>query len=83
MGGESIRHPPEQIIGTISETKFGFVNGEPVLTRLPKIDFVDDGPGKPVGSQFPLSLTLIIAVLLLAIGFLDIVSMVFDVGPFG
>jgi phosphoserine phosphatase len=41
--------PPEQIIGTITETKFGFVNGQPVLTRAPKIDFVDDGPGKPVG----------------------------------
>ena len=25
------------------------VDGKPVLTRLPKIDFVDDGPGKPVG----------------------------------
>ena len=24
------------------------MNGAPVLTRLPKIDFVDDGPGKPV-----------------------------------
>jgi hypothetical protein len=41
--------PPEQIIGTITETKFGFMNGQPVLTRAPKIDFVDDGPGKPVG----------------------------------
>jgi phosphoglycolate phosphatase-like HAD superfamily hydrolase len=41
--------PPEQIIGTISETKFTVTNGKPVLTRLPKIDFVDDGPGKPVG----------------------------------
>jgi len=41
--------PPEQIIGTISETKFGTANGKPVLTRMPKIDFVDDGPGKPVG----------------------------------
>jgi phosphoserine phosphatase len=41
--------PPEQTIGTISETKFTVTNGKPVLTRLPKIDFVDDGPGKPVG----------------------------------
>jgi len=41
--------PPEQIIGTISETKFSIANGRPVLTRMPKIDFVDDGPGKPVG----------------------------------
>ena len=41
--------PPEQIIGTITETKFAIVNGQPALTRSPKIDFVDDGPGKPVG----------------------------------
>jgi phosphoserine phosphatase len=41
--------PPEQIVGSIAETKFGIVDGQPVLTRLPKIAFVDDGPGKPVG----------------------------------
>ena len=41
--------PPEQIVGTISDTKFSVVDGKPVLTRMPKIDFVDDGPGKPVG----------------------------------
>ena len=34
-------------------------------------------------SQFPASLTLIVALLLLAIGFMAIVSMVFHVGPFG
>jgi len=34
-------------------------------------------------SQFPLSLTLTVAVLLLGIGLLAIVSMVFGVGPFG
>jgi putative membrane protein len=34
-------------------------------------------------SQFPASLTLIVATLLLAIGVLAIVSMVYDVGPFG
>jgi putative membrane protein len=33
-------------------------------------------------SHFPLSLTLMVALLLLGIGFLAIVSMVFDVGPF-
>jgi phosphoglycolate phosphatase-like HAD superfamily hydrolase len=41
--------PPEQIIGTISETKFSLVDGKPVLIRSPKIEFIDDGPGKPVG----------------------------------
>ena len=34
-------------------------------------------------SQFPLSLTLTVAILLLGIGLLAIVSMVFGVGPFG
>jgi putative membrane protein len=34
-------------------------------------------------SHFPISLTLLVALLLLAIGFLAIVSMVFHVGPFG
>jgi len=34
-------------------------------------------------SQFPVSLTLMVAILLLVIGVLAIVSMVFDVGPFG
>jgi putative membrane protein len=34
-------------------------------------------------SRFPVSMTLIVAVLLLLIGLLAIVSMVFSVGPFG
>ncbi len=34
-------------------------------------------------SQFPLSLTLIVALLLLLIGFFAIASMVFGIGPFG
>ena len=34
-------------------------------------------------SQFPVSLTLMVAVLLLVIGVLAIVSMVYDIGPFG
>jgi hypothetical protein len=41
--------PPEQIIGSITATRLEFQNGQPVLIRLPKLDFVDDGPGKPVG----------------------------------
>jgi inner membrane protein YidH len=34
-------------------------------------------------SEFPVSLTLMVALLLLAIGFFAIASMVFNVGPFG
>jgi phosphoglycolate phosphatase-like HAD superfamily hydrolase len=41
--------PPEQVIGTISDVTFQMKDGAPVLVRNPKIAFVDDGPGKPVG----------------------------------
>jgi len=44
--------PPEQVIGTSFVTKLQTgTNGAPVLMREPKIDFIDDGPGKPVGIQ--------------------------------
>jgi len=43
--------PPEQVIGSSIETKFEIRDGRPVLVRLPKIAFVDDGPGKPVAIQ--------------------------------
>jgi len=41
--------PPEQVIGTGIKIKFDLRDGKPVLVRLPGIDFLDDGPGKPVG----------------------------------
>jgi phosphoglycolate phosphatase-like HAD superfamily hydrolase len=41
--------PPEQVIGTITDVAFSLKDGQPVLTRQPKIDFLNDGPGKPVG----------------------------------
>jgi phosphoserine phosphatase len=41
--------PPEQVIGSSIETKFEIRDGKPVLVRLPKIDFIDDKAGKPVG----------------------------------
>ena len=44
--------PPEQIVGTSFVTTFKLGDdGKPMLVRQPKIDFVDDGPGKPVGIQ--------------------------------
>ena len=43
--------PPEQVIGSSIRTKFEMRDGRPVLVRLPEINFVDDGPGKPVGIQ--------------------------------
>lgn len=44
--------PPEQVVGTsfLTTYKLG-TDGKPMLLRQPKIDFIDDGPGKPVGIQ--------------------------------
>jgi phosphoserine phosphatase len=42
---------PEQVIGSSILTKFEMRDGKPVLVRLPKIDFVNDKEGKPVGIQ--------------------------------
>jgi phosphoserine phosphatase len=41
--------PPEQVIGSSIETKFEMREDGPVLVRIPKVDFVDDHEGKPVG----------------------------------
>jgi phosphoserine phosphatase len=41
--------PPEQVVGSSIVTKFELRDGKPVLVKEPKVEFVDDGPGKPVG----------------------------------
>ena len=42
--------PPEQVVGSSGETKFVMqADGTPELVKLPKVEFIDDGPGKPVG----------------------------------
>ena len=42
--------PPEQVVGSSVVTKFEMnAEGEPVLIKEAKIEFVDDGPGKPAG----------------------------------
>jgi phosphoglycolate phosphatase-like HAD superfamily hydrolase len=42
--------PPEQVVGSSGAVKFEMSpDGTPVLMKLPQIEFVDDGPGKPVG----------------------------------
>jgi len=43
--------PPEQVVGSSIKTKLEVRDGQPVLVRLPEIDFVDDKAGKPVGIQ--------------------------------
>jgi phosphoserine phosphatase len=41
--------PPEQVVGSSIKTKFEMRNGQPVLVRLPEVNFIDDKAGKPVG----------------------------------
>jgi len=41
--------PPEQVVGSTQSVTYEVRNGQPVLVRGPRLDFVDDGPGKPVG----------------------------------
>lgn len=40
---------PEQVVGSTIKTRFQMRDGVPILFRLPEVDFVDDGTGKPVG----------------------------------
>lgn len=42
--------PPEQVVGSSGAVKFRLTaDGKPELLKQSKIEFVDDGPGKPVG----------------------------------
>ncbi len=41
--------PPEQVVGSSIKTVFEIRDGEPVLVRLPELNFIDDKEGKPVG----------------------------------
>jgi phosphoglycolate phosphatase-like HAD superfamily hydrolase len=41
--------PPEQVVGSSIKTKFEMRDREPVLVRLPELNFIDDKEGKPVG----------------------------------
>jgi phosphoglycolate phosphatase-like HAD superfamily hydrolase len=43
--------PPEQVIGSEGKLQFELRDGKPVLLKLPEVQFVDDGPGKPAGIQ--------------------------------
>jgi phosphoglycolate phosphatase-like HAD superfamily hydrolase len=43
--------PPDQVVGSSGKLRFEMTDGVPQLFKLPEIDFVDDGPGKPVGIQ--------------------------------
>ena len=41
--------PPEQVVGSSIVVEFQLKDGKPELIRMPKIDFVNDKAGKPVG----------------------------------
>ena len=41
--------PPEQVVGSSVVSEFQVKDGKPELVRMPKIDFVNDKAGKPVG----------------------------------
>ena len=41
--------PPEQVIGSSIAAKYEMTDGRPELLRLPRVFFVDDHGGKPVG----------------------------------
>jgi phosphoglycolate phosphatase-like HAD superfamily hydrolase len=40
--------PPEQVVGSSGVVKFEMHDGKPVLIKEAEIEFIDDGPGKPV-----------------------------------
>ncbi len=41
--------PPEQVVGSVGETKLEVRDGKPVLVKLAKLNLMDDKAGKPVG----------------------------------
>lgn len=43
--------PHEQIIGSRVKTEYDYNNGNPVIKRLPELDFIDDKEGKPLNIQ--------------------------------
>jgi haloacid dehalogenase-like hydrolase len=43
--------PPEQVVGSSIKARFELRDGVPELLKVAEVDFVDDGPGKPVGIQ--------------------------------
>jgi len=41
--------PRDQVIGSSIKTEYDYNNGDPIIKRLPEIDFIDDKEGKPEG----------------------------------
>ena len=47
--GKAYGIPPQQVVGSSGLVKYEVQDGKPVLLKEPKVEYVDDGPGKPVG----------------------------------
>jgi hypothetical protein len=43
--------PPEQVVGSSGKLAFESSGNPPTIRKLPAVEFVNDGPGKPVGIQ--------------------------------
>ena len=43
--------PHEQVVGSMGKLQFEPRDNQPVLVKLPEVDFVDDKDGKPIGIQ--------------------------------
>jgi len=43
--------PSEQILGSRIKTEFDYNNGDPMIKRLPELDYYDDKDGKPLNIQ--------------------------------
>ena len=41
--------PPENVVGSSIKTELQYVDGAPVIMRLPELNFIDDKEGKPIG----------------------------------
>jgi len=41
--------PPQQVVGSSGKTEYRLDGDRPSIVKLPGIEFIDDGPGKPVG----------------------------------
>lgn len=41
--------PPHQVVGSSIKAEFDYNDGDPVIRKLPELDFIDDKAGKPVG----------------------------------
>ncbi|WP_083990201.1 HAD family hydrolase [Flavihumibacter petaseus] len=43
--------PKDQIVGSSGKSVYDYNNGNPVIRKLPEVDFIDDKAGKPVGIE--------------------------------